>query len=93
MDDDPYDDGSCWECGGEGFIFDCFDGSCAGADMGCDGCTKPCPICTPKPKDYDALRKVLGDALERALGEDRAKLIALGGDPGPHPDDYCEATG
>jgi hypothetical protein len=40
-------DDECPCCGGEGFIFDCFDGFCADADMGCDDCTRPCPECAP----------------------------------------------
>lgn len=41
-------DTSCPECGDEGFIFDCFDGFCAGAEEGCDDCTRPCPTCSPR---------------------------------------------
>lgn len=40
------DDGTCWRCGGDGFIFECFDGFCLDADVGCDDCTRPCPICS-----------------------------------------------
>ncbi len=48
MDDyDDYDDYSdCWQCGGEGFIFDCFDGFCLDAEIGCDMCTKRCDVCS-----------------------------------------------
>ena len=47
---DPYasyfdDDNDCPTCGGEGFIFDCFDGFCLDADIGCDDCTRSCPDC------------------------------------------------
>ena len=46
IENDYDDDGSeCYECGGEGFVHDCFDGFCADADVGCDDCTRPCPAC------------------------------------------------
>lgn len=35
-------DEKCPTCGGEGFTFDCFDGCCADAEVGCDDCTRPC---------------------------------------------------
>lgn len=36
------DDDGCPNCGGEGFVFDCFDGCCECADEGCDDCIRPC---------------------------------------------------
>lgn len=60
--DDDYDDGSCWQCGGEGFTFDCFDGACEDAEIGCDDCTRPCSICSPRKPD-PVMQKVLGTAL------------------------------
>lgn len=36
------DDEDCSECAGEGYVFDCIDGCCADADVGCDLCTTPC---------------------------------------------------
>ena len=42
-DREPTED--CWDCGGDGFVFDCFDGLCAEAEIGCDDCTKTCSIC------------------------------------------------
>lgn len=38
-------DEECWHCGGEGETFDCFDGFCADAELGCPDCTRPCPEC------------------------------------------------
>lgn len=35
----------CWHCGGEGVVFDCFDGFCVDADSGCDQCTRSCIEC------------------------------------------------
>lgn len=36
----------CWQCGGEGFTFECFDGQCLDAEIGCDDCTVACDICS-----------------------------------------------
>ena len=35
-------DDECPICGGEGFVFECFDGFCEDADIGCDDCERPC---------------------------------------------------
>lgn len=43
--DDEIDDGECQRCGGEGIIWECFDGFCEDADIGCDACTRSCPVC------------------------------------------------
>lgn len=57
--DEPED---CPECGGEGFVFQCFDGCCEDADIGCDDCTRTCPVCGGKPlnaePDPDYLREL-----------------------------------
>jgi hypothetical protein len=47
--DDDWDNEPCWNCDGERFVSDCFDGFCLDADFGCDLCTYRCPICNPKP--------------------------------------------
>ncbi len=47
-DHNEYDELECPECGGEGFVFGCFDGCCLDADIGCDDCTRPCPVCGDK---------------------------------------------
>lgn len=47
--DDDYED-ECWNCGGEGYISDCFDGMCEDADSGCDDCTRRCDVCNPAKK-------------------------------------------
>lgn len=44
-DDFDMDDRDCNECGGEGFVHDCFDGFCVDAEDGCDDCTRACPEC------------------------------------------------
>ena len=38
----------CWECGGEGLTFDCLDGCCVNAEVGCDDCAQRCQICRGK---------------------------------------------
>lgn len=37
----------CWNCHGEGFIADCFDGFCINAEDGCDLCMRRCEYCKP----------------------------------------------
>lgn len=67
MEHDPTDDdGDCFSCGGEGFVWECLDGFCEDAESGCDLCTRPCPECSPKVRNTgDELGQVLSDALER----------------------------
>jgi len=48
---DDYDDfveSECWNCGGDGYVFDCIDGCCEDADVGCDLCTRRCDVCKPR---------------------------------------------
>lgn len=42
--DDTFDE-PCWQCCGEGYIADCFDGLCVNAEDGCELCMKRCDIC------------------------------------------------
>ncbi len=49
-DHNEYENDGCPCCGGEGFIFDCFDGFCLDADIGCDDCTRRCPECN-RPRE------------------------------------------
>lgn len=42
---EPFVDDDCYLCGGEGFVWDCFDGFCENAEEGCDDCTRACPEC------------------------------------------------
>jgi len=48
---DEYDeiDGSdCWNCGGEGYVSNCFEEfACVDPESGCDLCTRRCEICNP----------------------------------------------
>lgn len=77
MSDDPHDyddhdpDDSCPNCGGEGYVYDCFEEyACVDPESGCDLCMRRCDWCNPrKPKQTDeGLRQVLADALAKAKG-------------------------
>lgn len=48
-DYDDYED-DCWNCGGEGYFYDCVDMQCLDADSGCDICTRRCDVCNPAKK-------------------------------------------
>ena len=70
--DDHDDNRDCYQCGGEGFVWDCFDGFCVNAEDGCDDCTRPCPECARSKRerekaerDETALKQVLADALSQ----------------------------
>ena len=41
----------CPNCGGEGVIYDCFDGMCVDAESGCDLCERECDWCSPARVD------------------------------------------
>ncbi len=43
--EDMIDDGECPNCGGEGVVYDCIDGQCLDADIGCDLCARKCDWC------------------------------------------------
>lgn len=64
--DDPFD---CYQCGGEGFVWSCFDGFCVDAEEGCDDCTRPCPECARRKRDDQQapVGQTLGDVLAEAL--------------------------
>ena len=75
--DDDYDNSDCWNCGGEGFVSNCFqEFACMYPDEGCDDCTRRCDVCTPAPTtskasnltnaDIECLRTVLAEALAAA---------------------------
>lgn len=48
----------CSRCGGEGFVFECLDGCCLDADVGCDICTRPCPECRRRALSLNQLWRV-----------------------------------
>ena len=48
------DNGECWRCGGEGYVFECFDGYCLDAEVGCDDCTRRCPECVRRARRQKA---------------------------------------
>jgi len=59
-DDFDDDDGECWNCGGEGFVYGCsWDWQCDTWDGDSCLCTRPCHIChppklSPKEAGHDA---------------------------------------
>lgn len=64
------DHDECPYCGGEGFTFYCFDGSCEDCDIGCDDCTRPCPECGIRYKAApDGLGQVLSESLKDKEGK------------------------
>ena len=62
--DDHLDDETCPNCGGEGYVYDCFEEyACVDPESGCDLCMRRCDWCNPpKPKKPDGLTQVLADA-------------------------------
>lgn len=70
FDYDEYDNGDCWNCGGEGFVSSCFtEYACLYPEAGCNQCTRRCEICNPakltpeQEAERDALRRLLARAL------------------------------
>lgn len=47
---EPDDQEDCPNCGGEGYIYDCFDGFCEDAEYGCDDCMRRCDWCQPRKR-------------------------------------------
>lgn len=67
--DDDWDNGDCFQCGGEGFYANCFEEwACMYPDEGCDLCIRRCDVCRPRKPDPEtiALQQVLADALNKA---------------------------
>lgn len=61
---DDFDDHDCWNCSGEGFVYDCFEEyACIDPESGCDMCGRRCDVCNPAKRDPD-----LDAALAAALG-------------------------
>lgn len=52
---DDFDDGDtdlCWQCHGDGVVYDCFEEwACVDPEGGCDLCERRCDVCraTPSP--------------------------------------------
>lgn len=68
-DHDEFDDGECWQCGGEGRVAGtCIDGCCAEQDdPDCEYCSRHCDVCNPPTPEQikrgNELRQILADAL------------------------------
>ncbi len=44
FDEEP----GCWNCGGEGVVYDCIeDFACIDPEGGCDLCGRACDVCAP----------------------------------------------
>lgn len=52
----------CWYCGGEGETFDCIDGCCADADLGCEDCRRTCTEC--RIFEHDRLKAVREEVIK-----------------------------
>lgn len=52
-------------CGGGGDYFDCIDGCCADADIGCDDCSRACEIC--EGKGFYFVSQLSDDNYDRAI--------------------------
>lgn len=47
-DDFADDEPDCWNCGGEGVIYSCFEEyACIDPESGCDLCERRCEVCRP----------------------------------------------
>jgi hypothetical protein len=43
------EDAECWDCGGEGVVYDCFEEwACVDPESGCDECMRRCDVCHGK---------------------------------------------
>lgn len=53
--DDDWDNETCWQCDGEGFVYDCFEEyACIDPEGGCDLCMSRCDICRPHRRQTPA---------------------------------------
>lgn len=42
-------DGTCWQCGGDCIVYDCFEEwACIDPEGGCDLCASQCDVCKPR---------------------------------------------
>lgn len=58
--DSPLD--PCWNCDGEGFVYNCFEEyACIDPEGGCDLCMRRCDVCRPRPAIEAALRSHGGE--------------------------------
>lgn len=43
---DFIDEEECWNCGGEGYVYNCFEEyACVDPEGGCDECMRRCDVC------------------------------------------------
>jgi hypothetical protein len=68
-DYDDYDDGECWQCGGEGRVAgNCIDYCCVEQDDPyCEYCSRVCDVCHPPTakqiEEGNKLREILKESL------------------------------
>lgn len=44
--DPSIDEAECWNCGGEGYVYCCFEEfACIDPESGCDECMRRCDVC------------------------------------------------
>ncbi len=56
IDHDMGLDDECWNCGGEGYIYNCIEEyACVDPESGCDLCMRRCDVCNPRPAGRAAL--------------------------------------
>lgn len=58
------DDAECPNCGGEGTVYECFDGCCEDAEWGCEDCARLCD-CQKRQAPAD-LQRVLAEAISKS---------------------------
>jgi hypothetical protein len=50
IDDHMSSDDECWNCGGEGYVYNCFEEyACVNPEDGCDECMRRCDVCNARP--------------------------------------------
>lgn len=49
--DHDWNNEPCWQCGGEGYIYNCFEEyACVDPESGCDLCMRRCDVCRAPPE-------------------------------------------
>lgn len=51
-------DEECWNCGGDGYWYDCIDGCCEDAESGCELCARRCAECAQFERDIERYVRV-----------------------------------
>lgn len=68
-DEGDWDNGDCWNCGGEGYVYGCsWDWQCDTWDGDSCMCSRRCDVCNPTPPNRE-LQQALSEALEARDGQ------------------------